>query len=145
MYRPRSVSAKTVAIKHYYWIACHSKGWPRQLGLFAWQDVVRRKMYIYEDSVLSIGCIIVLKIWRPPHRHTEKAPVMRKVFQCRDGISHVIDIIEFTMNTTLQWRLKSPASRLFTQPLIQAQITENIKAPRHWPTGNSPVTAEFPA
>ena len=25
------------------------------------------------------------------------------------------------------------ASRLFTQPFIQAQIKENIKAPRHWP------------
>ena len=25
------------------------------------------------------------------------------------------------------------ASRLFTQPLIQTQIDENIKAPRHWP------------
>ena len=31
-----------------------------------------------------------------------------------------------------RWRLKSPASRLFTQSLIQAQIKENIKAPRHW-------------
>ena len=38
----------------------------------------------------------------------------------------------------LQWRhngcdgvSKSPASRLFTQPFIQAQITESIKAPRH--------------
>ena len=31
------------------------------------------------------------------------------------------------------WRLKSPASRLFTQPFIQAQIKENIKAPHHWP------------
>ena len=45
----------------------------------------------------------------------------------------------------LQWRLKSPASRLFTQPFIQTQIKENIKAPRHWPlcvefTG----TGEFP-
>ena len=30
-------------------------------------------------------------------------------------------------------RLTSPASRLFTQPLFQAQIKENIKAPRHWP------------
>ena len=29
--------------------------------------------------------------------------------------------------------LKSPASRLFTQPFIQAQIKENIKAPRHRP------------
>ena len=32
-----------------------------------------------------------------------------------------------------RWRLKSPASRLFSQPFIQAQIIENIKAPRHWP------------
>ena len=30
-------------------------------------------------------------------------------------------------------RLKSPASILFTQPFIQAQIKENIKAPRHLP------------
>ena len=31
-----------------------------------------------------------------------------------------------------RWRLKSLASRLFTQPFIQAQIKENIKASRHW-------------
>ena len=34
---------------------------------------------------------------------------------------------------TLQWRPKSPASRLFTQSFIQAQINEHIKVPRHWP------------
>ena len=28
---------------------------------------------------------------------------------------------------------KSPASPLFTQPFIQTQIKENIKAPRYWP------------
>ena len=33
----------------------------------------------------------------------------------------------------VRWRLKSPASPLFTQPFIQAQIKENIKVPRHWP------------
>ena len=32
-----------------------------------------------------------------------------------------------------RWRLKSPASQLFTQPFNQAQIKEYIKAPRHWP------------
>ena len=32
-----------------------------------------------------------------------------------------------------RWRLKSPASRLFTQPFIQTQIKENNKAPPHWP------------
>ena len=30
-------------------------------------------------------------------------------------------------------RLKSPASRLFAQAFIQVHITENTKAPRHWP------------
>ena len=34
--------------------------------------------------------------------------------------------------------------RLFIQPFIQAQIKENIKAPRHWLCQrNSPVTVEF--
>ena len=33
----------------------------------------------------------------------------------------------------MRWRLKSLASRLFTQAFIQAQMKENIKAPRHWP------------
>ena len=43
-------------------------------------------------------------------------------------------------------RLKSPASRLFTQPFIQAQIKENIKALRPWPMcGEFTVTGEFPA
>ena len=30
-------------------------------------------------------------------------------------------------------RLKSPASRLFAQPFVQALIKVNIKVPRHWP------------
>ena len=40
---------------------------------------------------------------------------------------------------TLQWRhnehngvFKSPESRLFTQPFVEAPIKENIKAPRQW-------------
>ena len=39
-----------------------------------------------------------------------------------------------------RWRLKSPVARLFTQPFVQVQINENIKAPRHWP-----LWGEFPA
>ena len=50
---------------------------------------------------------------------------------------------------TSQWarrRLKSPASRVFTQPLIRAQIKENIKAPRHWSfCGEFTGTGEIPA
>ena len=45
-----------------------------------------------------------------------------------------------------RWRLKSPASRLFTQPFIQTQIKENIKALHHWPLcGEFTGTGEFPA
>ena len=48
-----------------------------------------------------------------------------------------------------QWprlRFNSPAWRLFTQPFIQTQIKENIKAPRHWPLcGEFTGTGEFPA
>ena len=39
----------------------------------------------------------------------------------------------------VRWSLKSPASPVFTQPFIRAQIKENIKAPRHrLCAGNSP-------
>ena len=57
----------------------------------------------------------------------------------------------YQLNITLtswwvQWRLKSPASPLFTQPFIQAQIKENIKAPRHWPLcGEFTWSRWFPA
>ena len=40
--------------------------------------------------------------------------------------------------------LKSPASPLFTEPFIRAQIKEIIKAPRHWPLGGE-FTGDFPA
>ena len=50
------------------------------------------------------------------------------------------DVIMGTMG------LKSPASTLFTQPFSQAQIKENIKAPRHWPLyGDFTGDGEFPA
>ena len=43
-------------------------------------------------------------------------------------------------------RLKSPGWRLLTEPFIQMQIKENIKAPRHCPLcGELTGTGEFPA
>ena len=38
-----------------------------------------------------------------------------------------------------QWRLKSPASPLFAQPFVHAQIKKNIKAPCHWPFWEEPT------
>ena len=53
--------------------------------------------------------------------------------------SSVWNAIPITMTSQwARWRLRSPASRLFAQPFIQAQVKENIKAPRHWP-----LCAEF--
>ena len=51
-------------------------------------------------------------------------------------LSHYSDVI------IARWRLKSPASSLFTQPHSQVEIKENIKAPCHWPVC---LTSEFPA
>ena len=46
----------------------------------------------------------------------------------------------------VRWRLKSPASQLFAQPCVQAQIKENITKLRVTGLyeGNSQVTGEFP-
>ena len=53
---------------------------------------------------------------------------------------HYSDVIMSAMASQI------PASQLFTQPFVQAQIKESIKAPRHCLCkGNSPVTGEFPA
>ena len=54
--------------------------------------------------------------------------------KCGKAIHQQPNMINITMTSQwVGWRLKSPASRLFTQPFIRAQIKENIKAPRHWP------------
>ena len=53
------------------------------------------------------------------------------------------------LSKSLQWHhneCDGVLNHLPTQPFIQTQVKENIKAPRHWPLcGNSPVTGEFPA
>ena len=66
-----------------------------------------------------------------------------------DGHDDVIKWRHFPRYWPFVWgihRLQSPASRLFTQLLIQTQIKENIKASRHWPLwGEFITTGEFPA
>ena len=80
-------------------------------------------------------------------RHGDKLCKIHPVDLLRAWFSHS------KINHTTQWRhndhdgvSKSPASRLFTQPFIQTQIKENIKAPRHWPLcGEFTGTGELPA
>ena len=62
------------------------------------------------------------------------------LYNCKCS-EHNRDIIITTI------RLKSPASRMFTQSFIQTQIKENIKAPRRVVglcAGNSPLSLAFP-
>ena len=47
--------------------------------------------------------------------------------------AHISPYCGWSLQRRHNGRLKSPASPLFTQPFIEAQIKENIKAPRHWP------------
>ena len=60
------------------------------------------------------------------HKITWKSVNFRHVDVVNNMPIHYCDVI-------MGASLKSLASRLFTQPFIQAQIKENIKAPRHWP------------
>ena len=75
-----------------------------------------------------------------------EAHFFRRIPSCAQKSTWVhIGIITMTSYWT-RWRLKSLASRLLTQPFIQTQIKENIKAPRHWPLcGEFTETGEFPA
>ena len=84
------------------------------------------------------------------HKLVKKLPVawFEKWLQCCQNIEASLFGYYGYINITVtsqwtRWHFKSPASRLFTQPFIQAQIKENIKAPRPWPlfgefTGDSP-------
>ena len=49
------------------------------------------------------------------------------------GFGNALHCFHYNYVIMARWRLKSPASSLFTQPFIQEQIKENIQAPRHWP------------
>ena len=62
---------------------------------------------------------------------TEVGVLLQKVGHQCSSVNCVFHYGDVIMGAP--WRLKSPASRWFTQPFIQAQIKENIKAPRHWP------------
>ena len=61
--------------------------------------------------------------------------------ECRGEIQVKVSYIHY--NDVI---MSAIASRNCLLSRFQAQIKENIKAPRHWPLwGNSPVTGEFPA
>ena len=71
---------------------------------------------------------------RPGHHRISLHPSVRVlqlvalyIWKIDRKVHHYSDVI------WVWWLLKLPASRLFTQSFVQAQIKENIKAVRHWP------------
>ena len=83
-------------------------------------------------------------------RHHEKVDVVTHPYSTSsNGLIKHVSTLGHDITMTSQWpwwHFKSPASRLFTQPFIQTQIKENLKAPRHWPLcGEFTGTGEFPA
>ena len=72
--------------------------------------------------------------WRKPKPGEKYATAfsgLMVVYSVKVWRGHVQQTLQWH-NNWARWRLKSPALRLFTQSFIQAQIKENIKAPRHW-------------
>ena len=88
------------------------------------------------ESALSTGCW--QSLWRSgrscviqwPLRTFDPISTLSKF--CATSRDLKWSLNEATWSLNLLWRLKSQTSRLFTQPFIQAQIKENIRAPRHW-------------
>ena len=100
--------------------------------LYKWKEINTLKRYnligIYLSSsyilqfiVNNCHCsIILISIW------TGHYTLLSYHSGSRDPAYHYNDVIMSASSTVL---LKSPASRLFTQPFIQAQIKENFKVP----------------
>ena len=91
---------------------------------------------------VTIGlCTGSLSVWcqaRPMLTYCEWSPHRTKTLGKLCPTENLLQNITVT-SQWVRWRLKSPASRLLTEAFIQAQIKENIKAPRHWPLcGDSP-------
>ena len=58
----------------------------------------------------------------------------QKITHWREKIIQYPSYVQYITVTSLWmwWGHKSPASRPFAESLIQAQIKQNIKAPRYW-------------
>ena len=72
---------------------------------------------------------IRIDYWNQLH----KFDIYQKSLRSIKCITWVQNIFITVTSLWARWRLKSPASRVFAQPFVQAQIKEITKAPRHRP------------
>ena len=75
--------------------------------------------------------------WNNYHSHTDCDDDIRGNVKAICSAHLAIRTLQITPYITVssklaQWRLKLPADRLLTQPFVQVQIKENIKAPHQW-------------
>ena len=92
---------------------------------FPWLHVA---LYLYSERYGKCT-----DIWPQKHKKVQNCVYFfgSTEFACIIHYEYVRHIITVTSEWAW-WRLKSPASRVFTQPFIQVEIKESIKAPRHW-------------
>ena len=99
----------------------------------------------------SASLAFVQGIHRWPVNPPQKRPVTRKVFHLMTPSCHrwvplrkgsvdsymyiCMCVDHYRYAIWARWSLKSPVSALLAQPFVQAQIKENIRAPRRWPLG----------
>ena len=103
----------------------------------------------WHQAITGISVTILLQMSRSPifnpTNHDTRGAIVKKLlfsYMASDWLATVITV------TTLWvwWRLKSPASRLFSQSFIQVQIKETLKLRvTGLCDGNSPVTGELPS
>ena len=80
---------------------------------------------------LDIVYLSYLRVWDPffmkqQRNHVSCRPLKAKIYMSFP-VFHYHDVIIGVIASQIT------SLRLFTQPLIQTQIKENMKAPRHWP------------
>ena len=81
---------------------------------------MQKKSYRVQDGSHLI-LVLMCEFYVPSIKNGDR---LRIVASRRHNSSGIVRIT--VKSQWARWRLKSPASRLFTQPAIQAQIKENI-------------------
>ena len=85
-----------------------------------------------QRKTIPTCCVLPTSMWKMDsfaRTTTTSCSACRKWWGCWKGEHRHITMTSWWA----RWRFKSPVSRLFTQPFIQTQVKENIKALRHWP------------
>ena len=93
--------------------------------------------YFHTNYFKGYGSFLGLKL-HGVYKHMVHVKKERSLTTCHFHLKMYFACGFTTKFGSLPWRLKTPASQMFTQVFTQAQIKENIIAPRH-----APLCGEF--